>query len=66
MLNFINKEGKKVMEIHDNGETVVLVEDLKSHYKHRWKIKLRRIVNERNKKDNEILGIIITKIKLQI
>lgn len=29
MLNFINKEGKKVMEIHDNGETVVLVEDLK-------------------------------------
>lgn len=32
MLNFINKEGKKVMEMNDDGEVKVLHEKLKKSF----------------------------------
>ncbi|MFE4029305.1 hypothetical protein ACFX4N_24445 [Priestia sp. YIM B13551] len=32
MLQFINNKGKKVMELHDNGELNILNEDLKTSF----------------------------------
>ncbi|MEX3713410.1 hypothetical protein ABFV99_13480 [Cytobacillus horneckiae] len=33
MLNFINKKGKKVMELKDDGELNILNEELKKSFK---------------------------------
>lgn len=32
MLNFINKKGKKVMEVHDDGKTVIFQESDKKPF----------------------------------
>lgn len=49
MLNFIDKKGEKVMEVKDNGETIILNEALKQSFDEKKSLKEK----EEEKKEDE-------------